>query len=212
MVAIMEFIRLDAHIPVPVRGRYTYYPSAAETERDSTGPRWGRFFQLLAEIEISGDARGVICSQQSSGGGYSLFLRDGKLVFAHDAPHAVRGERLACDTPPFGKHIVGVEFTRNGRGRDALGAVTLTVDGRPMAVAPVETLPTRLAPCGDGLWIGYDGGDGARGEYASSFPLAGARVIEIVFDVCEDAVASSDRDEEAAVAIERDRTVAPARD
>jgi hypothetical protein len=188
MVAIMEFIRLDAHIPVPVRGRYTYYPSAAETQRESAGPRGGRFFQLLAEIEISGDASGVICSQQSSGGGYSLFLRDGKLVFVH-APEAAPGERLDCDTPPFGKHIVGVEFTRNGRARDALGAVTLTVDGRPMAVAPLEALPTRLAPCGDDLWIGYDGRDGTRSEYDASFPLAGARVIEIVFDVCEDAVA-----------------------
>lgn len=209
MVAIMEFIRLDAHIPVPVRGRYTYYPSSAETQRESAGPRGGRFFQLLAEIEISGDAKGVICSQQSSSHGYALFLRDGKLVFVHDTPGPTRGERLDCDTPPFGKHIVGVEFTRKGRGRDALEAVTLSVDGRPMAVAPVETLPTQLAPCGDGLWIGYDGRDGARSEYGSRFPLAGARVIEIVFDVCEDAFAASDPDEEA---VGRDRTAAPARD
>jgi hypothetical protein len=210
MVAIMEFIRLDAHIPVPVRGRYTYYPNAAETRREA-GAGGGRFFQLLAEIEISGDASGVICSQQSSCGGYALFLRDGKLVFAHDAPNATLGERLDCETPPFGKHIVGVEFTRKGGGRDTLGAVTLTVDGRPMAVAPVETLPTRLAPCGDGLWIGYDGRGGTRRDYESSFPLAGARVIEIVFDVCEDAVVSAG-DEDIIGAADRDRTVAPARD
>ena len=211
MVAIMEFIRLDAHIPVPVRGRYTYYPSAAETQRDAALPRGGRFFQLLAEIEISGDAKGVICSQQSSSHGYSLFLRDGKLVFVHDTPDAKRGERLDCDTPPFGKHIVGVEFTRKGRGRDALEAVTLSVDGRPMAVAPVEMLPTRLAPCGDGLWIGYDGRDGASSEYDSRFPLAGARVIEIVFDVCEDA-ATGGHDEDGAVDVERERTAAPVPD
>jgi arylsulfatase len=198
MVAIMEFIRLDAHIPVPVRGRYTYYPSAAETRRDAAGPRGGRFFQLLAEIEISGDATGVICSQQSSCGGYALFLRDGKLIFVHDAPDATRGERLDCDTPAFGKHIVGVEFTRKNTGRDVVGAVTLSVDGRPMAVAPVAALPTQFAPCGDGLWIGYDGRDGARRDYDSRFPLAGARVIEIVFDVCEDAVAAGERDPIAA--------------
>ena len=198
MVAIMEFIRLDAHIPVPVRGRYTYYPSAAETRRDAAAPRGGRFFQLLAEIEISGDASGVICSQQSSRGGYALFLRDGKLNFVHDAPDATRGARLDCDTPAFGKHIVGVEFTRKTTGRDVLGAVTLSVDGRPMAVAPVAALPTQFAPCGDGLWIGYDGRDGARGDYDSRFPLAGARVIEIVFDVCEDAVAAGGRDRIAA--------------
>ena len=187
MVAIMEFIRLDAHIPVPVRGRYTYYPSADETGRAVSDTHGRRCFQLQAEIEISGDATGVICSQQSSCGGYALFLRDGKIVFAHDAPDATHGERLDCDTPSIGKHIVGVEFTRHGRARSALGAVTLSVDGRPMAVAPVGALPTPFGPCGDALWIGYDGRDGTRREYGTSFPLAGARVIEIVFDVCEDA-------------------------
>jgi hypothetical protein len=211
MVAIMEFIRLDAHIPVPVRGRYTYFPSAAETRRDATGPRGGRFFQLLAEIEISGDANGVICSQQSSCGGYSLFLRDGKVVFVHDAPDATHGERLDCDTPAFGKHVVGVEFTKKDSDHRVRCAVTLSVDGRPMAVAPVEVLPTQFAPCGDALWIGYDGRDGARREYDSRFPLAGARVIEIVFDVCEDAAAVLER-EDAVVIRERDRTAASVRD
>src|SRR5689334_18574766 len=67
MGAIMEFIRFDAHDLVPVRGRYAYSPSAAETRREMAAPQGGRFFQLLAEIEISGDAKGVICAQQSRG-------------------------------------------------------------------------------------------------------------------------------------------------
>ena len=188
MVAIMEFIRLDAHIPVPVRGRYTYHPSAAETRRES-GPSGGSFFRVLAEIEISGDANGVICSQQSSCGGYALLLRAGKLIFAHVAADA-SGERLECDAPSLGTHIIGVEFTRKGRGRIARGAVTLSVDGRPMAVAPVAKLPTRFAPCGDALWIGCDGPSAARDEPGAEDPLTQARVIEIVFDVCEDAVAA----------------------
>src|SRR5689334_12129675 len=166
MVAIMEFIRLDAHIPVPVRGRYTYYPSAAETRREAAGPRGGRFFEMRAEIEISGDANGVICSQQSSCGGYSLLLRHGKLICVHVAADAM-GERLECAAPSLGKHVIGVVFTRKGRSgsRTARGAVTLSVDGRPMAAAPVAALPTRFAPCGDALWIGCDGPDGAHGEH-----------------------------------------------
>ena len=188
MVAIMEFIRLDAHVPVPVRGRYTYYPSAAEKQMAVAGISGGRFFQLLAEIEITGDAQGVICTQQSPCGGYSLFLRDGKLIFVHDLPGTSPVERLVCDTPAFGKHIVGVEYTRRqGEGHDVLGAVTLSVDGRPEAVAPLRAMPARFAPCGEGLWIGYDGGDALRGEYESTFPLVGARVIEVVFDVTEEA-------------------------
>ncbi len=184
MVAIMEFFRLDAHVPVPVRGRYTYFPSAAERERGVARARGRRFFQLLAEIEISGEASGVICSQQSSCGGYSLLLRDGKLIFAHVAADAT-GERLECDAPPLGKHIVGVEFTRKGRARSARGTVTLSVDGRPMVDVPVLALPTRFAPCGDALWIGCDA---PRDTQAAGDALVGARVIEIVFDVSEDAV------------------------
>ena len=189
MAAIMEFIRLDAHLPTPIRGRYTYSPSTAETSRDAAGAGGRRYFQLLAEIEVSGDATGVICSQQSRCGGYSLLLRDGALIFVHVAADAT-GERLECDAPSLGKHIVGVEFTRKGRGhRTARGAVTLSVDGRTTSVAPVATLPTRFAPCGDALWIGCDGPRGARRTHRSPDPLTDARVIEIVFDVCEDAVA-----------------------
>ena len=200
MVAILEFIRLDAHVPVPIRGRYTYYPNAAERQTGSPSAREGRFYQLLAEIEITGDARGVICSQRSHCGGYSLFLRDGKLVFVHDVLGATACKPLQCDTPDYGKHIVGVEFTRRDESRDAAGAVMLSVDGRPMAAAPVRALPTRFAPCSEGLCIGYDGRDGVRGEYETGFPLTGARVIEVVFDVCEDAVIS-----------EKERVSAPAR-
>jgi hypothetical protein len=201
MVAIMEFIRLDAHLPVPVRGRYTYYPNGAERQQGPMGIGGGRFFQLLVEIEISGDARGVICSQRSPCGGYSLFLRDGKLIFVHDDPGASPLERLVCDTPEFGKHIVGVEFTRQSGGRDVFGAVTLSVDSRPMAVAPLGKMPARFAACGEGLWIGCDGDDVIRGEYESRFPLVGARVIEVVFDVTEEAIVGG----------EHDRAVSPAR-
>ena len=104
----------------------------------------GRFFEVLVEIEIIGDAQGVICSQRSRCGGYSLFMRDGKLVFVHDDPDTTPIERLACDIPAFGKHIVGVEYTqayrcqRRDRSRDALrrrpadGALTAREDARPL--------------------------------------------------------------------------------
>ena len=200
MVAIMEFIRLDAHVPVPVRGRYTYYPDGAAPPAPA-GIAGGRFFQVLVEIEITGDAQGVICSQRSRCGGYSLFMRDGKLVFVHDDPDAASIERLACDIPAFGKHIVGVEYTRRAGANGAIGAVTLSVDGRPMALSPLGKMPGRFAACGEGLWIGCDGDDVIRGHYESRFPLQGARVIEVVFDVTEDAVVGGEPGRAVAAAL-----------
>jgi hypothetical protein len=196
MAAIMEFIRLDAHMQVPVRGRYTYYASAAEARLDSAVGSEDRLFKLLAEIKVTGDAQGVICAQRSRCGSYSLFLRDHRLVFVYDVPGIAPAERLTCDIPPFGDHIVGVEFTRQARDErgDATGAVRLLVDGRPMCGAPLRTTAARFAPCGEGLCIGYDATKATRREYESTFPLVGARVIEIVFDVAEEAFTGGGRE------------------
>ncbi len=193
MAAIMEFIRLDAHMPVPVRGRYTYYTSAAEAQADAPAGSEGRLFKLLAEIEVTGDAQGVICAQRSRCGSYSLFVRDERLAFVFDVPGIAPRQRLTCAMPPFGKHVVGVEFTRQARnGRDdAPGVVRLSVDGRPMCSAPLRMRAARFAPCGEGLCIGFDGTESPRREYEATFPLAGARVIEIVFDVAEEALPGS---------------------
>ena len=99
MVAIMEFIRLDAHVPVPVRGRYTYYPDGAAPQTP-VGINGGRFFQVLVEIEITGDAQGVICSQRSRCGGYSLFMTS----------------------------LVGTSVSRTGRKGMTVAATSLYVD------------------------------------------------------------------------------------
>jgi len=189
MAAIMEFIRLDTHMSVPVRGRYTYYANAAEARQAAPPGVEGRIFTLLAEIQLTGDAAGVICAQQSRCGSYSLFLRDDRIVFVFDVPGIAPANRLTCAIPPFGTHVVGVEFTRQPRDDrgDARGSVRLSVDGRAMCGAPLRTTSAKFAPCGEGLCIGYDGRKAARHEYESTFPLVGARVIEIVFDVAEEA-------------------------
>ena len=202
MAAIMEFIRLDAHMPVPVRGRYTYYTNAAEAKLDSPPGSEARLFKLLAEIQVTGEAQGVICAQRSRCGSYSLFLRDDRLVFVFDVPGITPAERLTCDIPPFGKHVVAVEFTRQARDTrgDATGAVRLSVDGRPMCGAPLRTTKARFAPCGEGLCIGHDATEATRREYASTFPLVGARVTEIVFDVAEEAFTGGGRERSPAQA------------
>jgi hypothetical protein len=78
--------------------------------------------------------------------------------------------------------------------------VTLSVDGKPMALSPLGKMPGRFAACGEGLWIGCDGDDIVRGHYESRFPLQGARVIEVVFDVTEDAVVGGEHARAAASA------------
>ena len=44
----------------------------------------GNSFKILAEVEFTGSAQGVIVSQGSRFGGYTLFVKNGKLIFIYN--------------------------------------------------------------------------------------------------------------------------------
>jgi arylsulfatase len=56
--------------------------------------------------------------------------------------------------------------------------------------------------CGEGLCIGYDGGDAVSREYTPTFPFTGGRIIKVVFDVAKEAYIDVER--ELAAALVRD--------
>jgi hypothetical protein len=41
--------------------------------------------------------------------------------------------------------------------------------------------------CGEGLCIGYDGGDRVSTSYPHRFEFTGGRIVKVVFDVADDA-------------------------
>jgi hypothetical protein len=40
--------------------------------------------------------------------------------------------------------------------------------------------------CGEGLCIGYDGGDAVSNEYQPKFPFTGGKVIKVIYDLADD--------------------------
>ena len=41
--------------------------------------------------------------------------------------------------------------------------------------------------CGEGLCIGYDGGDAVTSQHRPRFEFSGGRIVKVVFDVADDA-------------------------
>ena len=52
---------------------------------------------------------------------------------------------------------------------------------------------SRYSLCGDGLCIGYDGGDAVSSEYKPKFGFTGGRVVKVLFDVADDAYVDVER-------------------
>ncbi len=68
--------------------------------------------------------------------------------------------------------------------------------------AEIRTIASRYSLCGEGLCIGYDGGDAVSHHYTPRFSFSGGRIHKVVFDVADDAYV--DLEQQLAAALARD--------
>jgi hypothetical protein len=101
-----------------------------------------------------------------------------------------------------GRHIVGVEFTkaRMGEHHESYGPLKLHVGEQTLAEAEIRTQTGRYSLTGEGLCVGYDGGDAVGSEYSPTFPFTGGRIHKVIFDVADDVYLDVERELAAALA------------
>jgi arylsulfatase len=203
-LGVFEFIKLEFHNKVPPSGTYTYYPDTTEVPEASSASTHGRSFKIFAETEFTGDSQGVIVAQGSRFGGYSLFVKEGKLTFVYNFLGIPPEQRLAADAPGVGKHVVGVQFTkdRQGDNGESIGTMSLFVDAKEVASGEFRTMTGRYSLCGEGLCVGRDGGDAVSSEYGTGFAFRNGRVIKVVYDLADDQYIDVEQQLAAALAVE----------
>jgi hypothetical protein len=131
----------------------------------------------------------VIVAQGSRFGGYSLFVKDGTLTYVYNFIGIPPETRITAPAPRSGRHIVGVEFTkeRTGERRESHGPLKLYIDDQVVVEAEIRTMTGLYALTGEGLCVGYDGGDAVSSAYTPKFEWTGGQIHKVVFDVADDA-------------------------
>src|SRR5262249_41784632 len=193
---------LEYKVEEPASGRYVYYPGTTEIPEASAARTLGVSFKILAEVEFTKDSKGVIVSQGSRFGGYTMFVKDGQLKFVFNFLGIPPEQKLSCPAPRPGKHIVGVEFKKKsiGRTNETLGTMTLFVDDKAVGTGDFRAQSGHYALAGEGLAVGYDSADRVSAEYDSKFPFTGGRIIKVVYDVADDVYVDMERKLAAALA------------
>jgi hypothetical protein len=199
---LQERTKLEFHIPVTPSGKYTYYSGTTEVPEASAANTHGVSYKVLAEVEFDPGAQGVIFAQGSRFGGHSLFVKDGEIHYVVNFIGIPPEARITGPAPGSGTHIVGVEFTkeRMGERHESFGPLKLYVDDQVIAEEEIRTQPSRFALCGEGLCIGYDGGDAVSSAYTPKFEFTGGRIVKVVFDVADDAYIDVEQHMAAAMA------------
>lgn len=184
---IVGIHELEYKVTPPKDGRYTYYPDTTELPEASAARTLGSSFKIVAEVDLTKQSEGVIASQGSRFGGYTLFAKDGQINFVYNFLGIPPEQRLTCPAPD-GVHLVGVEFKKKSVTEEnaVLGTMTLYVDDKVCDSKDFRVQSGHYALAGEGLAIGYDSGDPVSTEYGPGFPFASGTIKKVVYDVADD--------------------------
>jgi arylsulfatase len=158
----------------------------------------------LAEVDFTPSSEGVIVAQGSRFGGHAMIVKDGTLYYVYNFLGIPPEQRVSAPAPTTGRHIVGVEFTKESQGeyRESHGPLKLYIDDQVVAETQIRTMTGLYALTGEGLCVGYDSGDSVSSLYRPKFEFTGGEIIQVVFDVADDAYV--DIEQHLAAAIARD--------
>jgi arylsulfatase A-like enzyme len=179
------------------RTSYTFYPHTQSVPFNA-GPRLlNRPHSITADVEIpEGGAEGALVSFGGTDGGYSFYMKDGKLQYvqnyvARDYLHVTSSEPV-----PSGRHMLRFEFEVTGKpdianGKGAPGRGQLYIDGKLVAQADFpHTTPLSLGLTG-GITVGADPGAPVAPFYTSPFEFTGT-VISVTFDISGELIRDSE--------------------
>ena len=189
---------------MPPSGQYTYYPGTTAVPEESAANTHAVSYKVLAEVDFGTSSESVIIAQGSRFGVHALFVKDGTLTYVYNFIGIPPEQRVSALFPRAGRHIVGVELTKQrvGERRESHGPLKLYLDDQVVAETEIRPMTGQYALAGEGPCIGYDGGDAVSSAYTPGFEFSGGQNIKVIFDVADDAY----------VAVEQHLVAAMARD
>jgi arylsulfatase len=163
--------------------RHVYYPGMAPQFEYTAVNLKNRSHTIAAEIEIpAGGAEGVLLAHGSWFAGYSLYVKDRRLVYVHNYLGLEEHRIVSTEEVPTGRVVLAFRFTRTGEHR---GRGVLLFDGREVGAGEIpRTVPAVIETSGEGLCCGYDSGVPVTPDYVSPFRFAG-RIARVVVETGE---------------------------
>ncbi|RWQ37526.1 MAG: arylsulfatase [Mesorhizobium sp.] len=121
---------------------------------------------VSAEIDVpEGGAEGVIVAQGGNIGGWSLYVKGGKLKYCYNLIGVKHFFAESKEKIPQGSHQVRMEFAYAGGGLGKGGVVTLFVDGMQVGEGKVEATAAMVFSADDGTDVGCDTGAPVSPDY-----------------------------------------------
>lgn len=200
----MEQLTLDRPTSEPPRSRYIYYPGSSAVPEGVAVSVRGRSYKIIADVDLSEGAEGVIFAHGSRFGGHALFIKDDKLHYVYNFLGIPPEQTFVSEPLTPGPHALGMEFIREGAGpyKESVGTTNLYVDDQIVATGEMRAQVGKFTLCGDGLCVGFDSADAVSRSYRAPFTFTGGKILGVAVDVSDESYL--DLETEALAALARD--------
>jgi arylsulfatase A-like enzyme len=175
------------------RTRYTYYPGTQTVPPNSSPKVLNRAHAFEADVEIpAGGAEGVLLSAGGVDGGFSFYVKDGKVHYHYNYLALQQFHVESESTIAQGRHKLRFEFEPTGKpdiaaGKGAPGRAQLYVNGKLIGQTELPvTVPLMFGLAG-GFQCGSDPGSPVTDAYSPPFAFTGT-LHDVVVDVSGDLI------------------------
>ena len=168
----------------PKRKHFTYYAGTTRLAETAAPNMKNKSHTITAEINIpdnGGD--GVLVAEGGSGGGFALYIKDGKLVYEYNFFDEDRYIVTSTEKIPVGKSTVQMDFIYEGKeGEMAKGGhIILFANGNKIGEGKMDkSIPGRFGI--DTFGIGEDTGSPVSKDYSPPFVFAG-NILKVDIDL-----------------------------
>jgi len=106
------------------RTRYVYYPDTQPITSEAAVRVLNRTHVITADVEVGDHPEGLLLSHGANDGGYALYVKEGKLHYAHNYVAKAIYHIESGKNVPVGRHELRYEFEVTGKPEPAAGKGT----------------------------------------------------------------------------------------
>ena len=145
-----------------------------------------RSLTITADVEVpAGGANGVILAQGGRFGGWSLYMKGGKPIYAYNFLGLQRFTVAATQAVPAGKATVRFEFAYDGGGLAKGGLGTIYVNDKKVAQGRIERTQPMIFSADETADVGEDDATPVTEDYKAYDNKFTGKILKVTIDVKE---------------------------
>ncbi|RYZ39556.1 MAG: arylsulfatase, partial [Myxococcaceae bacterium] len=186
------------------RKRYVYRPRTSPTPENAAVHVLNRPHTITAEVDLRGEAEGVLLCHGGLTGGYTLFVQDRKLHYVYNFVGEQEFHIESAVEVPQGRSELKFSFEPTGKpdpkaGRGAPGRGRLYINGDLVAQSDISATMPLILSLGEGLTCGRDESSAVSQLYTAPFEFTGT-LFQVTVDVSGEHVRDAKSEQNAAMA------------